>query len=61
MKTAQTTLKNNKPDFCEHSELIDNYFRCNLTDFGFVFRCLKADKKTCPDLEFFRKQRSQRK
>ena len=55
MKTAQTTLKN-EVEFCEHSEPIDTYFRCKLTDFGFVNRCTVEDREQCPDLEFFRNQ-----
>jgi len=56
MRTSQATLPNLKPEYCEYSEPLDNIFRCKLTQFGFVFRCLKADQKTCPDLEFFKKQ-----
>jgi len=56
MRAAQTTLNANKPEYCEYSELIDTYFRCKLTDFGFVFRCTTKNKKTCPDLEYFKKQ-----
>ena len=61
MRTSQATLKDNKPEFCEYSEPLDNYYRCKLTDFGFVFRCIKEDRSRCPDLEFFRKQRKERK
>ena len=59
MKASQTTLEN-KVEYCEHSEPLDRFFRCKLTDFGFVFRCSKEDKKTCPDLEYFRKQKQGR-
>jgi len=55
MRSSQATLEN-KVEFCEHSEPIETYFRCKLTDFGFVWRCSLEDKKTCPDLEFFKKQ-----
>ena len=53
MKSSQTTLSNLKPEYCEHSEPIDTYFRCKLTDFGYVWRCLKTEKESCPDLAYF--------
>ena len=58
---TQTSLDTLKPKYCEHSEPLDNYFRCKLTDFGFVFRCLKVDKKSCLDLEYFKKHQKERK
>ena len=60
MRTSQATLEN-KVEFCEHSEPIETYFRCKLTDFGFVFRCTLEDRSRCPDLEFFRKQKQEAK
>ena len=60
MKSAQTTLQK-QVEFCEHSEYIDTYFRCKLTDFGYVWRCTTEDKKSCPDLEFCLKQRKESK
>ena len=59
MKTSQVTLEK-KPDFCEFSEPLDNIFRCKLTQFGFINRCLKSDKKNCPDLAYFNKQKKRR-
>jgi len=60
MKTSQATLKS-EVKFCEHSEPIDTYFRCKLTDFGFVFRCTVEDRSRCPDLEYCLNQRKQRR
>jgi len=56
MKTAQTTLKNSDPEYCEHSKPHDEIFICELTDFGFVRRCTSEDRADCPDLEYFKKQ-----
>ena len=60
MRTSQDTLEN-KVEYCEHSKPLDSNFVCELTSFGFVWRCTLADKKTCPDLEYFRKQKQGRK
>ena len=60
MKASQTTL-DSKPEYCEHSEPCDNYFRCKLTDFGYVWRCLKTEKESCPDLAYFLKHQKERK
>ena len=60
MTSSQVKLDILKVEYCEFSEPLDNIFRCKLTQFGFVFRCLKSDKKSCPDLEFFRKQKKRR-
>ena len=62
MKTSQATL-NSKVEYCEYSEPLDNIWRCKLTDFGYVWRCLKTEKESCPDLEYFleEKQRSKKK
>jgi len=64
MTSAQTTLKN-QAEYCEHSEPLGSYFRCKLTDFGFVFRCTLEDRARCPDLEYFKnrekKQEAKRK
>jgi hypothetical protein len=57
--TSQVTL-DNKKEFCEHSEPYSSYFRCQLTDFGFIRRCTTEDKKSCPDLEFFREQQKRK-
>ena len=61
MKAAQTTLPNLKPEYCEHSEPLENIFRCKLTDFGFMWRCLKTEKESCPDLEYFQKEQRSKK
>lgn len=55
MTSAQTTRPTLKPEYCEYSELLDNIFRCKLTDFGYVWRCLKSEKESCPDLAYFLK------
>ena len=60
MTPSQTTL-DSKPEYCEYSEALENYFRCKLTDFGFVWRCIEAERANCPDLEFFRKQKQEGK
>lgn len=60
MRSAQTTLKN-RVEYCECSEPLDNYFKCKLTDFGLIWRCILAEKKTCPDLDYFKKHQKERK
>ena len=52
MRTSHATL-DNKIEYCEYSEPLENIFRCKLTQFGFVFRCLKTEKESCPDLAYF--------
>ena len=61
MTSAQTTLPTLNPVFCEYSEPCDNYFRCKLTDFGFLWRCTKEERLDCPDLEYFRKNKLEAK
>ena len=61
MKSSQVTLSNLKPEYCEHSEPLENYFRCKLTDFGFVWRCTMEERSRCPDLTYFLKQQKERK
>jgi hypothetical protein len=56
MNASQIRLDALKPEYCEYSEPLGSYFRCKLTDFGFVKRCTVEDKRSCPDLEFFRNQ-----
>ena len=60
MSSSQTTLPNLKPEYCEHSKPHDEIFICDLTSFGFVFRCLKSDKTGCPDLEYFLEEKRKR-
>ena len=50
MKTAQATLSM-KVEFCEHSQPLNNFFVCSISDYGYSWRCTKEEKKTCPDLE----------
>ena len=53
MKRSKTILTE-ASEYCEYSKPHDEIFICSLTSFGFVFRCLKSDKESCPDLEYFK-------
>ena len=56
MKPYRVTSEN-KIEYCEYSESFDNIFRCRLTSFGYVWRCTKAERANCPDLEYCLKQK----
>ena len=56
MTSVLTTLPNLKPEYCENSKPNDRIFTYELTQFGFVFRCLKSTQKDCPDRAYFKEQ-----
>ena len=61
MKTSQIHLDTLKPEYCEYSKPNDEIFICSLTQFGFVFCCLKSDKENCPDLAYIKEQKERKK